>query len=63
MGAFDHEGAISCTYASIEKEATNVRSLRARQEGKYGSHASGSQCTEIIQRRFRPDAVSAALIL
>ena len=34
MGAFDHEGAILCTYASIKEEFTNVRPLRARQEGK-----------------------------
>jgi hypothetical protein len=34
VGAFDYEGAILCSYASIEEEFTNVRPLRARQEGK-----------------------------
>ena len=32
VGAFNHEGAILCTYASIEEEFANVRPLRARQE-------------------------------
>ena len=34
MGAFDHESAVLCSYASIEEELTNVRPLRAREEGK-----------------------------
>jgi hypothetical protein len=34
VGAFDYEGAILCSYASIEEEFTNVRPLRARQEGE-----------------------------
>ena len=34
MGAFDHKGAVLCSYASIKEELTNVRPLRARQEGE-----------------------------
>ena len=34
MGAFDHKGAILCTYASIKEKFTYVRPLRARQEGE-----------------------------
>ena len=34
MGAFDHKGAILCTYASIKEKFTYMRPLRARQEGE-----------------------------
>jgi hypothetical protein len=34
VGAFDHEGAILCTYASIKEKLTNARPLRAREEGE-----------------------------
>ena len=34
VGAFDDEGAFLCPCASIEKEFTNARPLRARQEGE-----------------------------
>ena len=34
VGAFNDEGAILCPYAFIEEEFSNVRPLRARQEGK-----------------------------
>jgi hypothetical protein len=34
VGTLDHEGAILCSYASIKEEFTNVRPLRARQEGE-----------------------------
>ena len=32
VGAFDHEDAILCTYASIKEKFANVHPLRARQE-------------------------------
>jgi hypothetical protein len=32
MAAFDHEGAVLRSYASIEEEFTNMRPLRARQK-------------------------------
>jgi hypothetical protein len=34
MGAFDHESATLGSYASLKKKFTNVRPLRARQEGE-----------------------------
>jgi hypothetical protein len=34
VGAFDHEGAILCSGASLKKKFTNMRPLRARQEGE-----------------------------
>jgi hypothetical protein len=34
VGAFDHESAILFSYASLKEEFTNVRPLRARQEGE-----------------------------
>ena len=43
VGAFNYEGAFLCPCASIEKELTNARPLRARQEGEWGIHASASQ--------------------
>ncbi|TKS63105.1 MAG: hypothetical protein EWM73_01760 [Nitrospira sp.] len=34
VGAFDHEGGILCSDTSIKEEFTNMRPLRARQEGE-----------------------------
>jgi hypothetical protein len=62
MGAFDHKGTVLRSYASLKEEFTNVGPLRARQEGERGSHANASQWRKLVQRRFRPDAASAARI-
>jgi hypothetical protein len=32
VGAFNHEGTLLCTYASIKEEFTDMRPVRARQE-------------------------------
>jgi hypothetical protein len=53
VGAFDDEGTLFCPYAPIEKKFTNARPLRTRQ-------GEGGGC--LAQRRFRPDAASAARI-